>query len=149
MDSTDAITYSKNYAIMRELWTNWQATDAAAALFAERCADLNQRILNDCIKRHRCEAAGQYNEPKIHRILEMYGETMRGNSVQQHFTAKVNDSDLSPEEIAEQDMDAEEVIAGATADEIKRACAGYPIEAKTAVGKRLLAAAIRRMRRQP
>jgi len=148
MDSTDAITYSKNYAVMRELWTNWQATDATAALFAERCAELNQRVLNDCIKRHRCEASGQYNEPKIHRILEMYGETMRGMSVQRTFVAKINDSDLTPEEIAEQDIDAEEIIASATAEEVKRACSAYPIEAHTSVGKRLLAAAIRRMRRQ-
>lgn len=146
MDSTDAITYSRNYAIMRELWTNWKATDATAALFAERCAELNQRVLNDCIKRHRCEASGQYNEPKIHRILEMYGETMRGMSVQQTFVAKVNDSDLTPEEIAEQDLDSEEIIASATVDEVKRACSAYPIEANTNVGKRLLAAAIRRMR---
>jgi hypothetical protein len=139
-------TYPLNYAMMRELWPDWNATDASAGLFAERCADLNQRVLMDVIKRHRCEPAGQYKEPKIHRVLEMYGEVMRESSVRAQFSSQVVSTDLTPEEAAELDIEADEIISTATDEEVRAARALYPINPDLPGGKRMLAAALRRMR---
>lgn len=117
-------TYLQTWALITSLWPDWCPNDATARLCAERWSQIRQDHLQAAAKLHKMEAAGQYKEPKVHRIMDIYAQRTTQDWGPDGTSQPKSDwktPEITPAEIAEWDRWAEDVLADVTEEEIAEA----------------------------
>lgn len=134
----EAKTYQQSWAMIRNLWPDWEPNTTTINLCFERWNQLHQDQLQEAIKAHKWEAGGQYKEPKIHRIMEIYGQrTSKEWAVSVPGQREWKCEGPTQEELDEWDRWADDVLADVTEDELSEAHELIPSK-----NKRTLACAV-------
>lgn len=111
--------------------------------------ELHQDHLQEAAKLHKMEASGQYREPKIHRIMEIYASRTTTAWVGSEPAQREWKTDeITPSEEAEWDRWAEDVMSNVTDDELAEAATLVPANSRN----RVMACAVdfvRNRRRDP
>jgi hypothetical protein len=144
----DKPSYASTWALIRNLWDTWEPNDTISSLCLQRWGQLHQDILQECVRLHKMEASGQYREPKVHRIMDLYAERTTKEYTHTRTMEAIVDRGPSQAELDDWDKWAEDVLADVTDDEIRRAS-----ERLTFIGKlnnkRILAVAVDFVRSNP
>lgn len=145
----DKPSYLSTWSLITSLWSDWNPNDATARLCAERWGELHQDHLQEAAKLHKMEASGQYREPKIHRIMEIYASRTTTAWVGSEPAQREWKTDeITPSEEAEWDRWAEDVMSNVTDDELAEAATLVPANSRN----RVMACAVdfvRNRRRDP
>lgn len=140
----DAPTYLSTWSLINSLWPEWHPNDATASLCAERWSSIRQDKLQEAVKLHKMEASGQYKEPKIHRIMEIYAaRTASSFETSEPAREKWQVPEPTQQELDEWDRWAEDVLSDVTEDELEQAQKLVP-----ASGNRMLACAVDYLRKK-
>jgi hypothetical protein len=140
----DKPTYLQTWSLITSLWNEWCPNDATARLCAERWSELHQDKLQDAAKLHKMEASGQYKEPKIHRIMEIYSSrTTQAWATSEPAKQEWSCDGPTPHELAEWDRWADDILADVSEEELKAAQEIAPVS-----GKRVLACAVDYIRKR-
>lgn len=140
----DKPTYLQTWSLITSLWPDWCPNDATARLCAERWGEIHQDKLQEAAKLHKMEASGQYKEPKVHRIMEIYAQrTSQAWNVSEPVKQEWKGVGPTPSEYAEWDRWAEDVLSNVTDDELEQANQIY-----AASSTRVLACAVDYIRKR-
>jgi hypothetical protein len=124
-------TYTQSWAMLRNLWPDWEPNQTTINLCFERWSKIHQDHLQEAIKQHKWEAGGQYKEPKIHRIMDIYAmRTSKEWAVSEPGQNTWKCEGPTKEELEEWDRWADDVLADVTEEEVKEANALYPMKTK-------------------
>lgn len=124
-------TYQQSWAMIRNLWPDWEPNTTVVNLCFERWSKIHQDHLQESIKQHKWEPGGQYKEPKIHRIMDIYAmRTSKEWAVSEPGQNTWKCEGPTKEELEEWDRWADDVLADVTEEEVKEANALYPMKTK-------------------
>lgn len=117
-------SYLQTWSLITSLWSEWCPNDATAKLCAERWSQLHQDHLQAAAKLHKMEASGQYKEPKIHRIMDIYAQRT-SKDWGADGTSRPKEDWKTPEipqhELDDWDRWADDVLSDVTEEELKEA----------------------------
>jgi len=131
-------TYQQSWAMIRNLWPDWEPNTTVVNLCFERWSKIHQDHLQEAIKQHKWEPGGQYKEPKIHRVMEIYAQrTSKEWAVSEAGQDIWKCEGPSPGELADWEKWAEDVMADVTEEELSKAMEICPVKSN-----RVLAVAV-------